>query len=201
MTTSSLNFPPHAVWIGSDHPFDLHEAYLNFRSPAGWSLAEKPAQAQLFITADSRYKLWINGQFVARGPARSYPHAQQVDCLEVAAYLQAGVNTLAVQVYQPGYSHFAYLQRGAAGLLAHLVCDGLSALATDLHWRVQRDRSFAANVPRVSIYGTGVEERDLNLAENWMAPDHDDAKWAAPRLVAPVDGYPWTALHPRGVPL
>ncbi|MEZ4709980.1 MAG: alpha-L-rhamnosidase N-terminal domain-containing protein [Caldilineaceae bacterium] len=201
MTTRSLNFPPHAVWIGSEHPFDLHEAYLNFRSPAGWFLATKPAEAQLFITADSRYKLWINGQFVARGPARGYPHAQQVDCLEVAAYLQAGVNTLAVQVYQPGYSHFAYLHRGAAGLLAHLICDEQSVLATDLNWRVQRDRSFAANVPRVSIYGTGVEDRDLNLAENWMATNYDAAKWAVPRLVAPVGGYPWTALHPRDVPL
>ena len=31
-----------AVWIGSSHPFDLHEAYLCFRSPAGWQLKERP---------------------------------------------------------------------------------------------------------------------------------------------------------------
>jgi len=31
-----------AFWIGSDHPFDLHEAYLRFRSPAGWILVDRP---------------------------------------------------------------------------------------------------------------------------------------------------------------
>ncbi|MFN8457781.1 MAG: hypothetical protein U0401_24520 [Anaerolineae bacterium] len=40
---SQLHFPPEAVWIGSGHPFDLHEAYLCFRSPAGWRLERRPA--------------------------------------------------------------------------------------------------------------------------------------------------------------
>jgi hypothetical protein len=198
---SQLHFPAGAVWIGSDHPFDLNEAYLRFRSPAGWRLARKPAQATLFITADSRYKLWVNGQFVARGPARSYPENQAVDALDITAYLQTGPNRLAVHVYQPGYSHFSYLHRGAAGLLAYLVCDKQSTLVTDLSWRTRRDPSFAAQVPRVSIYGTGVEERDLNLVDDWTAPDYDDTGWAIPRVVAPVGGYPWLSLQPRDLPL
>lgn len=198
---SRLDFPPNAVWIGSDHPFDLHEAYLCFRSPAGWSLDRRPVRASLFITADSRYKLWVNGHFVARGPARCYPHCQSVDCLDLSPYLRAGANALAVQVYQPGYSHFAYLHRGAAGLLAHLVCDGQTALVTDLNWRARRDPSFASQPPRVSIYGTGVELQNLNLADGWTAPDYDDSGWAAPRLVAPVGGYPWLTLRQRNLPL
>ena len=99
--------------------------------------------AEFFITADNRYKLWVNGQFVARGPARGWPHAQVVDRLDIAPYLQAGPNLLAVQVYQPGYSHFAYVHRGAAGLLAYLVCDGETMLVTDPSWRTRRDPSFA----------------------------------------------------------
>ncbi len=196
-----LRFPPEAVWIGSSHPFDLSEAYLCFRSPAQWRLEQRPGQASLFITADSRYKLWVNGQFVARGPARSYPQRQSVDGLDLTPYLQAGANTLAVQLYQPGYSHFAYLHRGAAGLLAHLTCDGQTALTTALTWRARRDPSFAALVPRVSIYGSGVEGRDLRLADDWISPAYDDSAWPAPRLVAPVDGYPWLELQPRTIPL
>lgn len=194
-------FPPNTVWIGSEHAFDLHEAYLCFRSPARWCLERKPYRAELFISADSRYKLWVNGQFVARGPARCYPHAQVVDCLNLAPYLQAGANTLAVQVYQPGYSHFAYVHRGAAGLLAHLICDDQSVLVSNACWRTRRDPSFAATVPSVSIYGGGVEVRDLNLAEDWQNPAYDDSNWAAARVVAPVGGYPWTGLQPRSVPL
>ena len=194
-------FSPDAVWIGSDHAFDLREVYLRFRSPAEWQLAQKPTSAVLSITADSRYKLWVNGRFVSRGPARCQPHAQAVDHLEIADHLQAGRNVLAVQVYQPGYSHFAYVHRGMAGMLAELVCDGRSELVTDSTWRTRRDPSFAATVPPVSIYISGVEERDLNLADNWIDPTYDDASWAAARTVAPVSGYPWTTMQPRSLPL
>ncbi len=196
-----LSFPPSAAWIGSSHAFDLHEAYLCFRSPRGWSLKRKPAKAELFITADSRYKLWVNGRFVARGPARCWPHAQAVDRLDLTPFLVAGPNTLAVQVYQPGYSHFAYVHRANAGLLAHLVCDGETALVTDGGWRAWRDPSFAALVPRLSIYQAGVEDRDLHLARDWMAPIYDASSWPAARVTAAVGAAPWTGLEPRQLPL
>ena len=195
----SLSFPKEAGWIGSDHPFDLFEAYTCFRKRFG--LEHLPKETNLYITADSRYKLWINGVFIARGPARSFPQHQTVDCLDIAEHLQVGTNLIAVQVYQPGYSHFAYLHRGAAGLLAHLECDDKTVLVSDLSWTTKRDPSFASEVPRVSIYGTGVEYRDLNLDETWTASDYDDTAWAEPRLVAPVGGYPWTSLHLREMPL
>ena len=201
MNSNSLNFPPDAVWIGSDHAFDLREAYLRFRSPTDWRLERQPKQAELFISADSRYKLWVNGQYVARGPARSYPYFQCVDRLDLTPYLRVGPNTLAVQVYQPGYSHFAYVHRGMAGLLAHLTIDGTSELTTNPRWRTSRDFSFAATVPPVSIYGSGVEDRDLKLVDNWLVPTYDDSGWAAARLVAPVGGYPWTDMQARAVPL
>ncbi|MCO6451649.1 MAG: alpha-L-rhamnosidase N-terminal domain-containing protein [Caldilineales bacterium] len=201
MPRNSLDVPINVLWIGSDHAFDLHEVYLRFRSPAGWELARQPEKAELFITADSRYKLWVNGEFVARGPARGWPHAQVVDALDIAPYLKPGANLLAIQVYQPGYSHFAYVHRGAAGLLAYLVCDGETVLVTDTAWRTRRDGSFASLTPRMSIYQAGVEQVDLNRAEDWMAVGFDDGGWASARAVAPAFGYPWQAMQPRSVPL
>ncbi len=199
MAPEAVAFPAGAVWIGSDHPFDLHEAYLCFRKT--WQLEQPPRAAEIFITADSRYKLWLNGHFVARGPARSWPQAQAVDRLDVARHLRAGPNVLAVQVYQPGYSHFAYVQRGAAGLLAYLTCEQQPVVMTDPTWRTRRDPSFAAPVPRVSIYGSGVEERDLARDDGWPSPAYDDAGWAQARVVAPVGGYPWPTQQPRSLPL
>ncbi len=200
MNHSPPLFPPEALWIGSDHPFDLHEAYLCFRAPENWTLAQQPNRAELFVSADSRYKLWINGQFVARGPGRCYPHAQCIDRLDVTPFLRRGANTIALQVYQPGYSHFAYVHRGAAGVLAHLTCDRYTVLVTDERWRVRRDPSFAAQVARVSIYSSGVEERDLNLVDAWLDPTYDDSAWAGARVVAPVGGYPWTSMQRRDLP-
>lgn len=191
-------FSPHAVWIGSAHPFDLHEAYLNFRRV--FELDEF-ANVQLAITADSRYKLWVNGQFVTRGPERSFPQNQSVDTLDLTAFVRRGKNVIAVQVYSPGYSHFSYVHCGANGLLAELRAGGQSIFLTGADWRVRRDASFQAIVPRVSIYGSGIELRDLESDENWQHLDYDDAQWETPRIVAPRSGYPWTTLAPRTTPL
>lgn len=185
-----MRIPAGAVWIGPEHPFDLHEVYLNFRKD--FELDNVPAEAQLFVTADSRYKLWINGNFVNRGPSRCWPHAQQVDEHDVSRHFQPGPNTIAVQVYSPGYSHFAYVHRGACGLLAWLEADGRTMARTDTTWQVQRDLSWSPDVNRVSIYGSGVERRDMALAV---------AEWKPARIVAEAEGPLWCGLRPRDVPL
>lgn len=192
-------FPAGACWIGAAHPFDLHEVYLDFRSPA-LELATCPAHAELSITADSRYRLWVNGRFAGRRPARCYPWRQAVDRLDVTSLLRVGANVIAIQVYQPGYSHFAYVHRAATGVLAALCVDGASCLVTDATWRVRRDRSFADGAPRVSIYGSGVEDRDMANADAWTEPGYDAAAWESSRIVAPVGGAPWTSLAAREAP-
>ncbi len=197
---TALSIPSPTRWIGSDHPFDLHEVYLDFRSPADFALDQQPTNAQLFITGDSRYKVWVNGVFIGRGPARSWPHAQQVDVYDIAPHLSAGHNAIAVQLYQPGYSHFSYVHRAAAGLLAWLEVDGESALVTDSHWRVRRNPTFSPAVERVSIYGSGVELRDLAVADEWTAPGFNDNRWAAARIVAPAESPLWSGLNLRTAP-
>ncbi len=188
--------PAGALWIGTAHPFDLHEAYLCFRSPP--FTAHPPAR--LSLTADSRYKLWVNGTFAGRGPARCYPAHQSVDTIDLDPFLVDGPNRLAVQVYQPGYSHFAYVHRGAAGLLAAVEVDGEPILLSDGRWRARRDPSFAAGVPRVSIYGTGVEKRDMAQADPWTDPAFDDGGWDPARPAARPGDAPWTGPTRRDVP-
>jgi len=157
--SEGVKAPDGTVWIGPAHPFDLHEAYLNFR--ADLDLSKVPAMATFHLSADSRYRLWINGHFVGRGPERSWPTSMAVDVHDIGHLLRPGVNRIAVQVYSPGYSHFAYVHRGAAGLIAWLEAEGTVLLRSGPGWQVLRDRSWSDRVARVSIYGTGVEDRDM----------------------------------------
>lgn len=188
--------PDGAVWIGSDHPFDLAETYVNFRRDL--VLERAPEKARFTVTADSRYKLWINGTYIGRGPARSWPQAMALDDLDVTHHLRAGPNHLALQIYSPGYSHFAYVHKAAMGWIGWLTCDG-EITVSDPHWHVRRDASYTAQVPRVSIYGTGVELRDLRLACEWQteAATH----WAQARRVQPPRGPIWADLVARDLPL
>ena len=194
-----LQPPETAVWIAPPHPFDLHEVYLNFRAPL-WDW-DGSGKVILWITADSRYKLWLNGRFHHRGPARSWPHAQKVDELDITDQLIMGENQIAAQVYQPGYSHFSAVHRAAAGLLAWLEVDGEIALVTNGRWRASRDDSFASDVPRISIYGSGIERRDWRKVEDWQTAVFDDSHWSLARVVAGANGPIWSGLQKRITPL
>ena len=59
---------PDAVWIGPAHPFDLHEAYLNFRRRF---TLDSTARVELTITADSRYVV------VTTQPTQALPGAMR----------------------------------------------------------------------------------------------------------------------------
>jgi Bacterial alpha-L-rhamnosidase 6 hairpin glycosidase domain len=188
--------PEGTVWIGPSHPFDLRDVYVNFRADIIVDVA--PKQAVLRLSADSRYRLWVNGAFVGRGPERSWPSSMAVD-ERVITNLRPGVNRIAVQVYSPGHSHFAYVHRGACGIIGWLEVDGAVVLKTGLGWKAKRDRSWSDRVERVSIYGTGVEDRDLWLAEDWV--ETDASGWDSARVVQGAEGPIWQSLRPRATAL
>jgi hypothetical protein len=188
--------PDGTVWIGPAHPFDLRDTYVNFR--ADIHLQTVPSEAILRLSADSRYRLWINGTLVGRGPERSWPRSMAVDEHSITTHMRPNANRIAVQIYSPGHSHFAYVHRGACGLIGWLEVDRKIALTTGSHWKARRDLSWSHRVDRVSIYGTGVEDRDLRLAEDWL--EADVSVWDNARVVQGHEGPIWQSLRPRITP-
>lgn len=59
---------------------------------------EQEAELTADISANSRYRLWINGKPVLSGPCRSDKLRQYYETVELGYYLQPGKNVLAVQV-------------------------------------------------------------------------------------------------------
>ena len=170
-----------AFWIGSAHPFDVAECYLVFRR----SVTLERAEGRFLIACDHRYRLFVNGQHIARGPCRSWPHAMAWDEHDLSHALQKGENLLELRTYSPGYSHFSHVSRPATGWIG-----GMAGAPSDTGWQVARDLSYAAEVPRVSIYGTGVEDhRPRPLT------------FAPARILQPPEGPIWQGLHPRPLPL
>jgi hypothetical protein len=62
------------------------------------TLPSSPSQARLHFSADTRYKLFINGVRVAVGPTRSSPLIWYYDTLDIAPYLKPGENEIRFSV-------------------------------------------------------------------------------------------------------
>ena len=58
-----------------------------------------PAQTVLRISADTRYKLYVNGTLVQIGPCKGEDKVWYVDTVELAPYLRPGRNVLAAELF------------------------------------------------------------------------------------------------------
>jgi hypothetical protein len=142
-----------------------------------------PSKAMLYITADSHYKLWVNGKFVTRGPARCDAHHQSYDIVDVAPVLTPGKNVIAVQVHYHGIMK-SYYNAAYPGLLVQLELgenENKQYIKTDKTWKVIKDAGWDSNTKWVnhvnannfsSIY-------DFNSAtSNWQSVNFSDNSWS-----------------------
>src|SRR5690242_6737765 len=65
-------------------------------------LPDRPTSAVVRVSADARYTLFVNGRRVHHGPARSFPHVQSYDTLDLADFLTGVVNSICAVVHQFG---------------------------------------------------------------------------------------------------
>ncbi len=182
------------------------QAYVVFRKTL--SLETVPTTAVLRIFADSRYILWINGQYVERGPCRFDPIAPEYDAIDVHRFLRKGKNVLTVLVHhytdgkRSGPAAFCgRIMRHEPGLTVRLDVGGSSgdesrALITDETWRVCAKTRFR---PSPLGWGSIPDEIDARLDDgDWTKIDYGDSAWGK---VKRVDGTAWGILRPRSIPL
>lgn len=200
------------VWMGEENSGDAMLARRSFE------LTAVPEKASLRITASSMYQLHVNGAYVCRGPARSAPHHQSFDVLDISGLLHQGRNALAVRVhYQRGT--ISHHHEGRPGLLVQLdmpMGAKDTQLATDSDWKVHPDASWDSEAPYISRFHLEVSDRvDLQKRIlDWQTVGFDDSTWPAatplirnvgwpspqmndpPRSLIP----PWTSLVSRDLP-
>lgn len=66
------------------------------------ALPAKPAAFVVHVSADNRYKLFVNGTLVSLGPARGDLTYWKFETVDLAPYLQAGKNIIAARVWNEG---------------------------------------------------------------------------------------------------
>ncbi len=108
--------PAKWIWLPSERT--LPNTFVLFRKEI--LLTEKPARAVGWLTADSRYRLTVNGQRVQWGPAPCDPRQLDVDPFDITALLRPGKNVIGVEVLYYGIGEGTWAA-GKPGLLFHAV--------------------------------------------------------------------------------
>ena len=132
-----------AVWIGchaEKSGADLRVAY--FRKSA--QLNTVPDAHLIRVSADNRYKLFVNGVLVSLGPARSDLSNWNYETVDIAPYLRQGKNTLAAVVWN--YGEKRPMAQMGTNEIALLVCaDGADPVFnTDWNWQVLTGESYSS---------------------------------------------------------
>jgi hypothetical protein len=193
----------NARWIWPA-PVNLDETDRRVQYRKTFELNAIPKHAELLITADSLYVLWVNGNYAGRGPARGFHGQWPFDRVEIAPYLKAGSNVLAVMAYQYGISTFSYLYNHGSGLLISGRA-GTTDLCTGAAWKMREAPGYARGVARLSQQ-LGFEElfdARIEVCEScWKSINYDDSKWLAGNAFAMLvpDAMPWHEFEERGIP-
>lgn len=182
-TAQVADKPWKAVWITHPSEVDQYEV-LKFRK--SFDLASKPASFVINVSADNRYKLFVNGTLVSLGPARGDMFHWNYETVDIAQHLTAGRNTLAALVWNEGPQR----PEAQVSLMTAFILQGNAAaenvVNTDKTWKVIRDEGYQPLRPRAIGYYVAGQGEFITMGKTvkgFEVKDVDDSQWSEPRTM------------------
>lgn len=129
----------HWISISIDPREDL--GVFGFRRRAVFD--EKPAELRVRVSADQRYKLFVNGQFVEFGPQRGDVLHWFYETIDLAPYLKAGENWFAALVWNFGRWAPMAQHTIRTGFVFEPLDSRHKSLATPEGWEVARLKNWS----------------------------------------------------------
>lgn len=193
--------PLTAQWIWFPEQRTLPCTFALFRRE--YELLSVPSAVPAWVTGQSRYELLINGKFVQRGPAPCDPRFWDVDPLDLAPYLKAGVNVIAAIVCIYGGGEGTWVPpsplgsgRYGQGFLFEAPSLGWK---TDAGWQSLRTRAWKPGNYQRWYLRALQEEFDLRAwPEGWLEPGFNAAAWRPAAVAATPPNQPNLTELPRG---
>ncbi|HEY8919548.1 MAG TPA: alpha-L-rhamnosidase N-terminal domain-containing protein, partial [Chitinophaga sp.] len=194
--------PWNANWIAA--PNDPGNGYGVYYFRKNIDLAVKPASFIIHVSADNRYKLYVNGTLVSLGPARGDTYYWNYETVDLAPYLAAGKNTVAALVFNEADNRPEAQITLRTAFIVQGSTSSEEVLNTNNTWKCTRDRGYQ---PITGFFAASTGELvDMRQSvHGWTAIDFDDSRWPMAanlfggRLKGGGDGYGWM-LVPSSLP-
>ncbi len=186
-----FNGAPPASWIApAGVPGD---SFTVFHARRTFELTTVPARFVVHVSADNRYRLYVNGVQVSSGPQRSDVMHWRYETLDIAPRLRVGRNVIGALVWNWGAAHpvaqFSYrtgfLLQGDGPIEAALVNTGAQ-------WKVLRDPAYAPILITSASMGNyyaappGDSIDGSRYPWGWEQPDYADTAWRGGDIVGSV---------------
>jgi alpha-L-rhamnosidase len=219
-TTAHAQQPPanwlykywNASWITMPGISGQEYGVYHFRKD--FTLTAKPDKFVIRVSADNRYRLFVNGHVVGNGPAQGSPWQWNYDTYDIAPLLQTGSNVIASQVWNYGvYSPWVQMSVKTGFVLEGETSSvGTSSIVnTDTSWRVMPNTAFHAfpldptKVWEFIIVSPGDSIDARHYPWGWEQPNYISANWLPARTLVKAAPYGtgtdlWWQLTPRIVP-
>lgn len=196
------------IWTQIPGPAD---GYLNAVFRKTFDLSAAPKEAELNLFAYTRYQLYVNGEYIGRGPNRFENRRPEYDTWDIQSHLHKGKNVIAVLVhrdwaldstpFQQSFSRFRHHAPGFTVALDLIGTDGATqTIVTDSSWTAVLDLSQRR--PEVNNYSSIPDNIDAEKSmANWSDPNFDDSALPHAVKVDVSDAVAWPVLSPRTIPL
>ncbi len=200
-----------AWWISC--PNIAQRDYGVYHFAKKFDLAEKPYQFIIHVSADNRYRLFVNGKPVCNGPARGDLYNWYFESIDIASYLKSGKNLITAQVWNMGTLAPVAQISNQTAFVVQGDTDKEAVVNTNSSWKVIENKAYQPcsinNGERLKTYmviGPGDKVDGSLFPWGWEQIHYDHTKWKnAEQIANPVTaGYGtdnlWT-LKPRNIPL
>ena len=187
-----------AKWIWYPEKVTFSNSFIQVRKTI--KIKKDIKKAICSISADSRYKLFVNGKFISRGPAPYDPRYMYYDELNIEEYLYRGDNTIAILGYYIGFSTRDYVRPQDFSTTAGIIfqsdleyLDGTKEIiVSDRSWKVRKETAWKSGsgygafrvLPMNEIFDARKYEK------GWELPDYDDSQWKNTKELKAPAGKP-----------
>ena len=134
-------------------PGEPQNAYGIYHFRKTFELPEQPERFVVHVSADNRYKLYVNGELASVGPARGDVFNWNFETVDLARWLKPGKNTLAAVVWNfAEMKPVAQVSFNQTGLIVQGNTAAEEAVNTNDSWLCSHNGSYKPHQARVYGY-------------------------------------------------